>query len=307
LIGEEIYDEFDPQGAHAELSSYTTAISSQQDPQGHAPSTKAKDESTASNDEFARPRGTTSLASSPVLKPISLKGLNFLRSRSAPPTPRDPVPSMVPSTKRTSDAQGTASTLPRGISFPSLSASTAVEEEKIVKVPQVVVAPSPLFTPTLDQGDCSSAVAAERKSKSTPVSLVSHPVISRSSSPPLALEAILLDRKRRLHAATPPPSGSPAVALPGGDSRKGTSPSIKGRFKSSPIGGGDSIGVVVAEKVKEVLSAQGLLGAGSQGDERVQNVTSLQDEAEVVKEGHDNGWIADRMDKEGSDKQDHNE
>jgi hypothetical protein len=95
--------------------------------------------------------------------------------------------------------------------------------------------------------------------------------------------------------------------VPGGDTRKGGSPSIKGRFKSSPIGGGDSIGVVVAERVKEVLNAQGLLGAGSHGDERAQNVTSLQDEAEMVKEGHSNGWIPDRMDKEGPDKRDHDE
>jgi metal transporter CNNM len=87
---------------------------------------------------------------------------------------------------------------------------------------------------------------------------------SRSVSPAPSLEAILLDRKRRLAAAgghSPPPTVpiapqglTPEIRPP---NPRVTTSSVKGtRFKSSPLGGFDRHGVVVAEKVKENIRCQ---------------------------------------------------
>ncbi|KAK0226163.1 DUF21-domain-containing protein [Armillaria fumosa] len=138
LIGEEIYDEFDPEGAHGE-----PYIHQSPSPAEPAPMPIAQPIPLAPNKSLA-----------------SVKGLSFLRSRSAPPRERNPN------------------------SKPSTAEEAVLENEKDLGVPAVVVtAPTPM-----DQ------------EKQT-------------------LEAILLDRKRRLV-------------------REGTSSSArvtKGKFKSSPI------------------------------------------------------------------------
>jgi len=89
---------------------------------------------------------------------------------------------------------------------------------------------------------------------------------SRSVSPAPSLEAILLDRKRRLAAAggqSSPPSAIVTASLPGPAVEirpalpRVTTSGVKGtRFKSSPLGGFDRHGVVVAEKVKENIRSQ---------------------------------------------------
>ncbi|KAK0241543.1 DUF21-domain-containing protein [Armillaria nabsnona] len=147
LIGEEIYDEFDPEGAHGE-------------PYIHqSPST-------------AEPAAPMPLAQPIPLAPnkslASVKGLSFLRSRSAPPRERNPN------------------------SKPSTAEEAVLEKEKDV---------SALGAPTL----VVTAPPPMDQEKQT-------------------LEAILLDRKRRLV-------------------REGTSSSArvtKGKFKSSPINNSNS-------------------------------------------------------------------
>jgi metal transporter CNNM len=89
-------------------------------------------------------------------------------------------------------------------------------------------------------------------------------MVSRSVSPAPSLEAILLDRKRRIVASGSQSSTVPVSSQSFGQnfemwvpSPRIASPSIKGaRFKSSPLGGGERSGVVVAEKVKENLRSQ---------------------------------------------------
>lgn len=89
---------------------------------------------------------------------------------------------------------------------------------------------------------------------------------SRPTSPVPSLEAILLDRKRRLVAAaaagkdtssvTAPPVPVPiAIPVPSAPAIRVTTPSSKGasKFKSSPLGGGERTGVVVAEVVKQEM------------------------------------------------------
>lgn len=149
LIGEEIYDEFDPEGAHGE-------------PYIHqSPST-------------AGPAAPMLIAQPIPLAPnkslASVKGLSFLRSRSAPPRERNPN------------------------SKPSTTEEAVLEKEK-EKDASALGAPTLVVTapPPMDQ------------EKQT-------------------LEAILLDRKRRLV-------------------REGTSSSArvtKGKFKSSPINNSNS-------------------------------------------------------------------
>jgi len=87
--------------------------------------------------------------------------------------------------------------------------------------------------------------------------------MSRSVSPAPSLEAILLDRKRRLVASGSQSSTvTPAQTLGQNfemwvPTPRIASPSIKGaRFKSSPLGGGENSGVVIAERVKENLQSQ---------------------------------------------------
>jgi len=97
---------------------------------------------------------------------------------------------------------------------------------------------------------------------------------SPSPSPVPALEAILLDRKRRLAAASggagsmagsvrPSSSSSTVASMSASHSKEGVVPILPGspksvhgtsakgtRFKSSPLGGAERAGVVVAEQIK---------------------------------------------------------
>lgn len=104
LIGEEIYDEFDTEGAlHGEVTSYVPPQSNSTD-LNVAPSLKRKGSAPELSARSAQPRvvhspvqpthRSASGSGTPVLRPIAipaLKGLSFLtgRSRSMPPIPRD--------------------------------------------------------------------------------------------------------------------------------------------------------------------------------------------------------------------------
>lgn len=147
LIGEEIYDEFDPEGAHGEP--YIHQSPSPAEPA--APIPLAQPIPVAANKSLA-----------------SVKGLSFLRSRSAPP--RDHNPNSKPVTEE-----------------------AALEKEKDTLAAPVLVVTAPSH---MDQEKQSAA----------------------------ALEAILLDRKRRI-------------------AREGSNLSArfsKGKFKSSPINNSNS-------------------------------------------------------------------
>ncbi|KAK0486046.1 DUF21-domain-containing protein [Armillaria novae-zelandiae] len=143
LIGEEIYDEFDPEGAHGEPYIH-------QSPSPAEPALMS----------IAQP-----IPLAPNKSLATVKGLSFLRSRSAPPRERNPN------------------------AKPSTAEEAVLENEKDLGVPTLVVT-------------ASGSMDQEKQT----------------------LEAILLDRKRRLV-------------------REGTSSSTrvtKGKFKSSPINNSSS-------------------------------------------------------------------
>jgi metal transporter CNNM len=261
LIGEEIYDEFDFEGANGTISSFVPSeyASTKKSPQtetspGDAPQT---------NDVFA--------TSSPV-PPLNTHNLGFLRSTSAPPSPRNPSrPSSmfsVPTQAAQPNAsEGPSTTKPTAttVERPDVTITIASDEPKVngeITHGAIVVekasedvtdAGMPRPAPPKKQPVSGSGTLS---SLATPIS----PAVSRSASLAPSLEAILLDRKRRLAAAgkdastptTPSISGTsencdakaPVLRAPT-MTPKGTS-----KFKSSPIGGGEQTGVVMAEKVR---------------------------------------------------------
>ncbi|KAJ7631622.1 hypothetical protein DFH06DRAFT_1223649 [Mycena polygramma] len=283
LIGEEIYDEFDPQGAHGDP--YVPPVHAEVVP----PPAPVEPTPVVPTVPLKTP--------TPALKPLSLKGLNFLRSRSAPPTPREPnVPlPMAPNTESLA-ALDPATAADAG--HPSASIA------QLGPIPGVIIersaSPSPSLTPTVPD----EPAAEMKKPIPTPANAAalglaaSLPHVgpaSRSVSPAPSLEAILLDRKRRLvGAASVPTVGSPAMStaslnvpsvagVPPGTAARVAPAAVKGtRFKSSPLGGGERMGVVVAEQIKEQKSVGG-------------------EDAETVLETAEDR-IAGEKDKEGPDK-----
>ncbi|OSD00294.1 DUF21-domain-containing protein [Trametes coccinea BRFM310] len=289
LIGEEIYDEFDPQG-HPDLSAYVSVDlkgASAMKRTGSAPQLVSSDTSDAT--AVSPPDAPRPPAPPPIVKPIALpalrglnfKGLGFQRSRSAPPT-RDVDPS-----EKEKVAQDIATPpVPEGIVAVSppptiLEPAPAVPHERrpqvvipddpvarnVKSVPPSVVIPPDSILATTNMNRARSihnAVGNNPGIAVVPVpptfSNLGFGPPSRSASPAPSLEqAILVERKRR--AA----SGS------------GNQSAIKGGwFKSSPLNSGDGrSGVIVAERVKrDLLTADvperdlGGGGAGYAGDVR---------------------------------------
>ncbi|KAJ7053918.1 hypothetical protein C8F01DRAFT_1165309 [Mycena amicta] len=318
LIGEEIYDEFDPQGAHGDPYVPPAPARVVEVPVSSSSTSAPVQVTDVPGAEVGPPSAPTlalnpilKTSVTPVLKPLSLKGLNFLRSRSAPPTPREATAGVNvlttatanlkespagPSFEADADTSGTSET-------PSSTTAISTGPGQML-LPEVIVerddtdpppSPTPSLTPTVP--DEPAAAASETKiqiqiQKPSPIYAHAHAipnvtaVASRSASPAPSLEAILLDRKvqRRLGAAATAPTGSisgggsvtsvasavsaptsvasapggrvPVLSLP--------SPFPKGTmFKSSPLGGGERVGVVVAEHIKGV---GGGLGASASED-----------------------------------------
>jgi len=139
------------------------------------------------------------------------------------------------------------------------------EEGPLIFLDPVIDSSPTLTTPA--EGALNDIVLMPKSSTlAPPASAVPGSVAaSRSVSPAPSLEAILLDRKRRLAAAgsqnplpapafpTSPPCPTPEIRSPiSMPMPRVATPNVKGtRFKSSPLGGFDSHGVVVAEKVKQ--------------------------------------------------------
>lgn len=260
LIGEEIYDEFDQDGAGGTISSYV--------PIEHPPLSKLHGESLPDlHSTAAQPMEAVKPApTGPVLRPLSLKSFGFLRSRSEPPTPRE--------TDEVSTVQPVSTT---SASFPtSDSTKEQVTPETVVPVIRTLEALAAMDEPqdTLQhRKTTNNASTSPEDSLSAPNSTLKKRCVSsagiatsvpgsvsapgtRSSSPAPSLEAILLERKRRLTAARESGMSPPPVPLPS-EVRSPALPrvptvSIKaGKFKSSPLTGGERSRIVVADQVMQ--------------------------------------------------------
>ncbi|EIN04149.1 DUF21-domain-containing protein [Punctularia strigosozonata HHB-11173 SS5] len=269
LIGEEIYDEFDKEGLHADL--YSAA------PPAKAPALQRKNSAPQlGHDDSTITTGSTVVSGPTGLKNIStialpgFKNLNpFSRSRSAPPTPRkkDKVLPM--------DVVDDDVVLPPpAVVVNHLPPAEQNELELPIPVPPRIVVPeepssshgeaSPI-TATLGYGDEGPRIDAPRPVSALPRTVVGSSLMpSRSTSPAPSLELFLHERRRNKRdnpgAAQQPPPPSPVPSPPGtatgyGSSTIARAASAKGgRFKSSPLTGGDLTGRVVAEQVKRDLS-----------------------------------------------------
>ncbi|KAI3622786.1 cbs domain-containing protein [Moniliophthora roreri] len=177
LIGEEIYDEFDSQGARG-------------DPYVPPLQTAGEQSTQPSQTDPLTTQTATGSGQKPVLRPLSLKGLSFLRSKSAPPSPRDASPrhgpdstgvSPVPPPRRTSSQSQSNSKEAEGGGVPSE-----------VRVPSIIIEhPSPVI-PSIEP----TLPAVTKLASSTPV--------SRSTSPAPSLEAYLLGKRQRVQLSLEP-------------------------------------------------------------------------------------------------------
>ncbi|KAI0665573.1 hypothetical protein C8Q78DRAFT_986223 [Trametes maxima] len=259
LIGEEIYDEFDPQG-HPDLHAYAQEAkgASMMKRIGSAPQLVASDSSDATAivpDVPKAPPPVVKPVALPALRGLNFKGLGFQRSRSAPPTPHDAVSAE----KDKIDVNNAPPPVPEGVVAPqvpivALDIPHAAVEEKPTQIVLDEPIPAPVKPAPVPVIPADSMLAATNMARARSMqSGVGNPGIavipvpptlahgfgppSRSASPAPSLEqAIMVERKRR--AA----SGS------------GNQSAIKGGwFKSSPLNGGERAGVVVAERVKRDL------------------------------------------------------
>lgn len=295
LIGEEIYDEFDPEGGqasyvppeiHQHQHHFThPALRKKVSAPQLSPTKDAKDSPAParvpSNEAASPAPGTKSLSTTPVPKPIALKGLSIItnRSRSAPPTPRDPKPATgIPVVA----ARPPRTTSPESTHAQGVPLAAALEDAEDGSYASVLGAQETVDLPTFfvdaPGSDPATGTVPKPKANATtpvaagllaPASAVPGSVAaSRSGSPAPSLEAILLDRKRRLAASQtqtqpqiPMPIAPTALALPAPESRipnpRASTAGVKGtRFKSTPLAGFDRHGVVVAEQVKEDIRSR---------------------------------------------------
>ncbi|KAG1721075.1 hypothetical protein EDD22DRAFT_983146 [Suillus occidentalis] len=225
LIGEEIYDEFDQDGAGGTISSY---VPIERPPllKLHGESLPDLHSTAAQPIEAVKPAPT-----GPVMRPLSLKSFGFLRSRSEPPTPRemDEVSTVTPETVapviQTLEALAAMDEPQDMLQSAKTAYNASTSPEDSLSAPNF----------TLKKRYVSSAGIAT----SVPGS-VSAPG-TRSSSPAPSLEAILLERKRRLTAARESGMSLPPVPVPS-EVRSPRIPKVSfkaGKFKSSPLTGGE--------------------------------------------------------------------
>ncbi|KAF8063504.1 hypothetical protein FPV67DRAFT_248565 [Lyophyllum atratum] len=227
LIGEEIYDEFDPQGARG-------------DPYEVPP---AKTEALAVVN--VEPPQTTKPSQPTIHMPTALHlkglgGLGFLRSRSAPPIPRDQDSDAHTDDKaQPADDRGHINA-PKDMP-PAWGQSPPTE-------PRPALLPSALSAgPTLPGNDYTGASFIKSPTPLTSPGLA----VSGSSGPAPPLEAVLLDRKRRLLGTTSVAASTASLGVALGPLASGgvPAPSVEGlptvrnatvvkgaRFKSSPLG-----------------------------------------------------------------------
>jgi len=366
LIGEEIYDEFDPEGAYGDRYPYESPSGTVQDRDG-GDSEAPHRMSSISNQRPQSTTGSTNPWNSQAKPlatalaghiPTSLKSLGLLRTRSAPAVPgetetdkhagddmltgtewemmddekesvhffseTDPGhPSLGTAIQMPKPIKGTGRYLPSTIlerhSTISSYESTSVLLPREI-VPETVIIPEGrgwALPPSTHQNLPSLVVIAPALARITSsASLGVSPQVSAiqtapptpTGAPPAPfLEAILLERRRRLMAtssnvsnsSTPvqfgPHNNSPSPALSANlatlnegsvapltliaargvhnSSGKGT------MFKSSPLGGGDRVGAVVSERVKAAKKSEDVQSPGQEGEG-----------SEVEKAGLGKGW-----------------
>lgn len=262
LIGEEIYDEFDFEAANGTMSSFV-------------PSEHANTNGTETSSGVAPRMKDTSTTTGSILRPLNTRGLNFLRSTSAPPSPR---------------VRGTPSQVPQPNTLVEPSAITPTASATILGSPETTITATPdqpkakgemskesgavsASENTSDPGILLSTPMRKRPISSsdthTPLITFMSPPASRTTSPAPSLEAILLDRKRRLAAATAYGKAAGSTTAPStsgtSDNRDARVPVLRtpvispkgtNKFKSSPLGGGEQTGVVIAERVKQDIKDQ---------------------------------------------------
>ncbi|KAG6373622.1 hypothetical protein JVT61DRAFT_6283 [Boletus reticuloceps] len=242
LIGEEIYDEFDFEAINGTISSFV--------PSEHAGTNKS-------------PETEASLG----IAPHNTRGLGFLRSTSAPPSPRirGRTPSMftTPTQAQLDAPHGSSTANPTTTTIENAETTVAftfdepkgkgqsTKESGVVSAFENVSDATILRSPPLKNRPVSSSGAI------SPLVGPMSPVASRSASPAPSLEAILLDRKRRLAAAVA--AGKDASTTPSVSGRSenydaripvlrapATSPKGPSKFKSSPLVGSEQTDIVIA-------------------------------------------------------------
>ncbi|KAI6014499.1 hypothetical protein PISMIDRAFT_672228 [Pisolithus microcarpus 441] len=256
LIGEEIYDEFDPKGAGGMVSSYvpTDAPLAKMDVRSES----TPDLLTAVTDTSLSPRTSKSTTGTPVLRPLTIKGLGFFRSRSAPPSPRDNNRNPSAAFGSRKDTLTTVKDHHELETGESLSSANPVDiTPETAKVDKDEAASR--ATPTVPLPDVPGEAPSPRRnlhgSTGSPTHNAAGSAAPKITSPSPSFEAFLLERKRRINASSKD-TGSSAVSSKG-DGRP-AAPAAKGgsKFKSSPLGGGERTGIVVAEKIKQDMRDQ---------------------------------------------------
>ena len=304
LIGEEIYDEFDTQGAHGDPYE-VPPIHTQEHDGDHLKATNTPQTSQLSsvNHRPSNPFSGHLTAQMPTL----LKGL--VRTRSAPPVPRgEGENTTIGSEKVTRFADDYKQEIAPQVAAPGIQMpkpmrssgrnppSVILEQQSSISSTNSGVAatlvPAPIDAPTFGRAPvqtlgvnisppAGTALVTSGVTTPYPTHGVAAPALhygdplganTASPSPIPALEAILLDRKRRLAASTGGTAGglrtssssTSTVASMGVSQSKeamvsvlpGSSKNVHGvsakgtRFKSSPLGGADRAGVIVAEQIK---------------------------------------------------------
>ncbi|RDB21713.1 hypothetical protein Hypma_011126 [Hypsizygus marmoreus] len=254
LIGEEIYDEFDPQGARGDPYQVPPA----------AHDMKPQESVVPTNDELTT--ASKSPAMNTIYMPIALRGLGglgFLRSRSAPPIPRDQDTPMNVDEKHgdseTFDAQDEGRNIASTDHTHLITASGQGPNAERSAIATAIPMPAPSSLQELVAVSDTNFGTGDNPPAPTISSPFASP-ISRGGSPgPVPLEAVLLDRKRRILGTTSSTSSAASLGVsfvgrststPPSSSKTDNqqnmirnTPSTKGtRFKSSLLAEGDRTG-----------------------------------------------------------------
>ncbi|KLO16860.1 DUF21-domain-containing protein [Schizopora paradoxa] len=317
LIGEEIYDEFDTEGTglHSHLfvppgahpGQENNKLSKKNSAPELKPTTSEKVENTSAASSSTFAVGHTAPASKPfsLAMPMptalhNLKNLGFLRSRSAPPVPRDgtgkpgakldavpgeteAVPPLPTSELATPDAtcqttgylpaQGGSSSN-QGVHFTSPGVVTVSPEGEVTPVMQS--SDAPVVGGSGDQASKDNAPAiVQPPSRPPSIKFPAGSAPTSRSSSPAPLEAILYERKKRggqlpgvITTGTGTPLMSPAIS-------SASSGKTKGGFKSSPLNkssldGAEGMGIAEEVKQENNSSAQ-VEGSGMVREKQEEN------------------------------------
>ncbi|KAI0086786.1 hypothetical protein BDY19DRAFT_329289 [Irpex rosettiformis] len=269
LIGEEIYDEFDPQG-HPDLKSFAQSETKTTQPalkhKGSAPELASNAVQGGSGKKPLR-RSSANAPNKPALsalRNLNFKGLGFSRSVSAPPSPSEDkavaffsADDKVTVTVQEAAVDEEGSTFSKEKGFDGeITEMDVADAAPLANVPvgvsgqPTILAPQPLppnvnvLKPIFDTSIHAPIPVNASASALPSTNRIINPALilpyARNPSPSPSFEqAIMVERKRRAVA------GSSSASIP-----KGT------RFKSSPLTG-DRGGVVVAERVKRTAGDMG--------------------------------------------------